>query len=120
MVKGVSILSRHMSVGEDIGKFTLLSQRVKQAMDTAIHKEPVHLKPSVVGVSPLNRQFSIKHVHFTILTSFIGDGHDPDRAAVGICREVRDPQKRLNLENHNMALAASSPLMPSVEKGAIM
>ena len=67
------------------------------------------------AVSPLNLQFSIKHVHFAILTSFIGDGHDPDRAAVGICRKVRDPQKRLHTENHNKTLAANSPLMPNVE-----
>ena len=89
MVKDVSNLTRRMSACEDIGKFTLLAERMQQAIDTAIHKEPVHLKPSLVGVSPLNRQFSIKHVHLWILQSFLSDGHDPNRPAVGICREVR-------------------------------
>ena len=32
---------------------------------------------------------------------------------------MRDPQKRLHLENYNMALAANSPFMPSVEGGAM-
>ena len=68
MIKGLSLLSRHMSACEDIVKFTFLAERVQQAIDTAIHKEPVRLKPSLVGVSPLNRQFSIKHVHVTILS----------------------------------------------------
>ena len=111
MVKGIAT--------GDNGKFSLLAERVQQAMDTAIHQDPVHLKPGEVGISPLNRQFSIKHVHSTILSSFIRDGHDPNRTQVGICREVRDPQKRLHLENHNKALAASSPLMPNVEERAI-
>ena len=59
-------------------------------------------------------------MHFTLLTPFLTDGHDPSRAAVGICLEVSDPQKRLHLENHNMALAANSLLMPSVEAGTIL
>ena len=41
--------------GADIGKFTLLAERVQQALATAIHKEPVRLKPCLVGVTPLNR-----------------------------------------------------------------
>ena len=115
MVKG----ARHMSACKGIGKFTLPAESLQQALATAIHKEPVRLKPYLVGVSPLNRQFSIKHVHRWILQSFFSDGHDPNRPAVGICREVRDAQKRLQLENHNKALAANWPFMPSVEEGAM-
>ena len=111
MVKGIDI--------GDSCKFSLLAERFQQAMATAVHQEPIRLRPGEVGISPLNRQFSIQHVHSTILSSFIRDGHDPNRTQVGICREVRDPQKRLHLENHNKALAANSPLMPSVRDNAI-
>ena len=111
MVKGIDT--------GDSCKFSLLAERFQQAMATAVHQAPICLSPGEVGISPLNRQFSIQHVHATILASFIRDGHDPDRTQVGICREVRDLQKRVHLENYNKALSANSPLMPSVRDNAI-
>ena len=100
---------------EDPTKLGRLAKRVEQAMALAINPEPVRLDPHMVGVSPLNRLFSIQQVHNTILRSIIQDGHDPGRPHVGVACEIRAPEKVASLVQYNEAMAARSPLMPKVD-----
>jgi len=111
--------ARKPSSLDDAGKEKKLADRVKEAMRSRVDPGELRLKPSSVGISPLNRLFSVHQVHNTILKSFWVDGHDPMRPQVGICCEVRDPAARLSLEAHNKAMSDNSPLMPRVEPGAL-
>ena len=88
-------------------------------MSQALYPHAIRIAPGAVGVSPLNRLFSAHQVHNTILRSFLEDGFGEERAQVGICCEIRTPAKRLALQTYNETLSATSPLLPSVDPGAI-
>ena len=81
-------------------------------MSKALYPQAQRLKPESLGVSPLNRIFSVQQVHSAILRSYVEDGFDPERPQMGICCEIRNPAKRKILQAHNESLAAMSPLMP--------
>ena len=110
---------RPKSSADDPSKLALLAERVKGAMGKAVYPDAKRIAPHEVGISPLNRLFSVHQVHNTILKSFVKEGHDPGRPQVGICCEVRDPAKRKSLEDYNVSLSQSSPLMPKTEPGVI-
>ena len=110
---------RPPSSEDDPHRRDLLAERVRGAMSRALYPRAMRIVPEAVGVSPLNRLFSVHQVHNTILKSFVDDGFDPERPQVGICCEVRDPAKRLALQAHNESLATMSPLMPKVDPCSI-
>ena len=105
---------RPVAENEDPTKANKLSKRFNDGMATAINPEPQQIDPRALGVSSVNRLFSIQHVHCTILQSMVADGHDESRPSVGICVEVRDKKALEKLIRHNQNLAATSPLMPKV------
>ena len=119
MASSSSVWTRPKSSSDDPSKLALLAERVKGAMGKSVYPDAKRLSPQEVGISPLNRLFSVHQVHNTILKSFVKEGHDPSRPQVGICCEVRDPAKRKSLEEYNMSLSQSSPLMPKTEPGVI-
>ena len=119
MASTSSVWTRQKSSSDDPSKLALLAERVKGVMGKSVYPDAKRLSPHEVGISPLNRLFSVHQVHNTILKSFVGEGHDPSRPQVGICCEVRDPEKRKSLEEYNMSLSQSSPLMPKTEPGVI-
>ena len=112
-------LTRSLSSAEDPSKSALLADRVRGALKRALYPEPRRIAPGDIGISPLNRLFSVHQVHKQILTSFVQEGFDPDRPHVGICCEVRDPGAREALERYNTHMSSQSPLMPVVEPGRI-
>ena len=114
-----SALNRPLSSVEDPSKSSLLADRVRGALKRALYPEPRRIAPGDVGISPLNRLFSVHQVHNQILASFVNEGFDPDRPHVGVCCEVRDPGAREALERYNMHMSSQSPLMPIVEPGRI-
>ena len=90
-----------------------LAQRVEQALERTTNKEPKHIHPSKVLVSTQNRNGAppnVQHVHHTILKSFITKGFDYSRPPVGICVEVKSPEGKLKLLEHNKKFLSPSCL----------
>ena len=114
-----SALNRPLASVEDPSKSALLADRVRGALTKSLYPEPRRIAPGDIGISPLNRLFSVHQVHNAILSSFVNEGFDPDRPHVGICCEVRDPVAREALERYNVNMSSQSPLMPIVEPGRI-
>ena len=119
MASASSVWTRPKCSLDDPSKLALLAERVKGAMGKAVYPDAKRIVPQEVGISPLNRLFSVHQVHNTILKSFVKEGHDPSRPQVGICCEVRKPEKRKSQEEYNVSLSQSSPLMPKTEPGVI-
>ena len=74
-----SVWTRPKSSSDDPSKLALLAERVKGVMGKAVYPDAKRISPHEVGVSPLNRLFSVHQVHNTILKSFVKEGHDPSR-----------------------------------------
>ena len=97
---------------EDPTKVSKLGKRFNEAMALALNAgSPMQIAPHLLGISKVNRLFSIIQVHSTILASIVKDGHDPTRPPVGICCETT-PESRKELFDHNVFLASQSPMMP--------
>ena len=111
---GGILVNRAAGRGEDPLKLRRIAKRVQEAIAAAVHAEPLRIDPRAIGVSPLNRLFSIQQVHNTLLASIVKDGHDPTRPQVGICVEIRDPAALKSLVNFNASMARTSPLMSKV------
>ena len=102
---------RTNTINDDPGEASKLAKRFNEAMALRLTPEPVYIDPRMIGISPLNRLFSVQQVHNVILKSVFKDGHDPDRPLAGICAEARDPAKLKPLVAHNEKLS-KVPLMP--------
>ena len=91
-----------------------LAKRVEKILEGALdYGEPRKLPPHYLGVSPLNRQFSVQHVHQGILASFKDYGHSQMRTQIGICVQHKAGSKTLaELRKHNEQLSDCSPLFP--------
>ena len=90
-----------------------LAQRVELALGKAIHKEPKQIDPKRILVSPHNRNGAppnVQYIHKTLLKSFLEKGFDYSRPSVGICYEVKSPEGKRKLVEHNKKF--TSPLMP--------
>ena len=74
-----------MRTGEDPQKILQLGKRYELAMSMALFNHATTLPPHVVGISPLNRLFSVQQVHKTIIRSFVNDGHIDDKPHIGVC-----------------------------------
>ena len=97
-----------------------LAQRVEQALERTTNKEPKHIHPSRILVSTQNRNGAppnVQHVHQTILKSFITKGFDYSRPPVGICVEVKSPEGKQKLLEHNKKFL--SPLMPPIVEDGV-
>ena len=92
MASTSSVWTRPKSSSRDPSKLALLAERVKAVMGKSVYPDAKRISPHEVGVSPLNRLFSVHQAHNTILKSFVKEGHDPGRPQVGICCEVRGPR----------------------------
>ena len=104
--------SRPARPDEDPSKVSKLGNRFNEAMALALNAgSPMQIAPHLLGISKVNRLFSIMQVHSTILASIVKDGHDPTRPLVGICCETT-PESRKELFDHNVFLASQSPMMP--------
>ena len=89
-----------------------LAQRVESALGKALHKEPKQIDPRKILVSQHNRMGAppnVQYIHKTLLKSFLEKGYDYSRPAVGICVEVKSPEGKRKLLEHNKKL--TSPLM---------
>ena len=106
--------NRKATPSEDPTKLLKLGRMYKEAMTLEIYKEPRPLKPHALGVSILNRQFSVQQCHTVIIPSIEKHSHVDDRTPFGICVWIRDPEKLKRLIDHNVKLSAGSRLMPTV------
>ena len=104
-------MSLGKSPGHDPVKATKLSKRFGEAMALAINPEPVTVDPRAIGISKLNRLFSVKQVHNVLLPSIHKHGFDPRRPLAGILCEVRNVAKLEALIAHNKQLC-EAPGMP--------
>ena len=111
---------RPSSSADDPSKRTFLADRVQGAMGLALHPAAMQIAPPRLLISTVNRLFSVWQVHKTILHSFIKDGFDPERPALGICVEVRSSEKLKALITYNENLASSTPLLPKVDLDTVM
>ena len=102
-----SAWERPQGTADDPSKYKLLSQKMAAVMKKAMYPTAMRISPHAIGISPLNRLFSVRQVHNTILRSFVQDGFSEDRPQVGICCEVRDSAKRRSLQHFNEELAAT-------------
>ena len=100
--------------GTSIGGIRL-AQRVEAALQRTRNKEPKQINPKKILVSPNNRNGSppnVQYIHRSILKSFLDKGFDYSRPPVGICVDVKPPEGKRKLLEHNRAF--TSPLMPSL------
>ena len=90
--------SPNISPDIDQGKFKKNAQRVEETLtEKVLFHEPKQLDPSLVLVSPLNRDGSplnVNHLHCRILKEFLEKGFDRTRPAVGICVKYLSEQGR--------------------------
>ena len=90
-----------------------LAQRVEQALKQSLNKEPKQIPPQKILPAVQNRNGAppnVQHIHKTILKSFLVQGYDYSRPPVGICVEVKSPEGKQKLLDHNKRF--NSPLMP--------
>ena len=90
-----------------------LAQRVEDALAKTLTKEPKQIDPKKILVSQYNRMGAppnVQYVHKTLLRSFLEKGYDYSRPAVGICVEIKSPEGKKKLLEHNKKF--TSPLMP--------
>ena len=81
-----------------------LAQRVEQALQQCINKEPKQIPPQRILVAVQNRNGTppnVQHIHKMILKSFLVQGYDYSRPPVGICVEVKSAEGRKKLLDHN-------------------
>ena len=98
-----------------------LAQRVEEALQRSLNKEPKQILPQKILVAPQNRNGAppnVQHVHKTILQSFLTQGYDYSRPPVGICVEVKSVEGRRKLLEHNKKFI--SPLMPPLAEDAVL
>ena len=93
----------------------LLAKRVESALGKAIYKEAKQIDPRKILVSQSNRNGAppnVQYVHRTILKSFLEKGYDYSRPPYGVCVEVKSPEAKRKLLEHNRKFI--SPLMPPI------
>ena len=75
--------NRKATPSEDPTKLLKLGRMYKDAMALQLDPEgPRPLKPHAVGVSPLNRQFSVQQCHTVIIPSIEKHTHVDDRTPI--------------------------------------
>ena len=94
-------------------KLQKLGKLYKEALAHAIH-ECMTLTPHHVGISKVNRVFSVQQIHTVIIPSVEEHTHVDDRTPICICVWIRDPDKLAELLRHNKRLSRGSRLMPTV------
>ena len=106
------------SVSKDVsqGKFKQLAQRVEDTLtEKVLFHEPKQLDPSLILVSPLNRDGAppnVQHIHFKILKGFREKGFDRTRPPVGICVKYLSEQGKKDLLEHNHRFTKGNKLLP--------
>ena len=88
-----------------------LAQRVEEALQRSLNKEPKQILPQKILVAPQNRNGAppnVQHIHKTILKSFLTQGYDYSRPPVGVCVEVKSLEGRRKLLEHNKKFMSPS------------
>ena len=87
-----------------------------------LFQEPKQLDPSLILVSPLNRDGAppnVQHIHFKILKGVLEKGFDRTRPAVGICVKYLSEQGKKDLLEHNRRFTKGNKLLPPVNEEAL-
>ena len=103
---------------EPQGSKRLLAQRVMEALEThGIHKAPRQIDSRKILVAPWNRSGAppnVRHIHETILKSFVTKGFDSNRPQPGVCIKYESQEGKAALLAHNKAFTSGNPLLPTV------
>ena len=99
------VFNRTDNGNDDPVKAVKMGKRFNEAMTLALNPEPSLVDPRLIGISPVNRLFSVMQCHNGILKGIIKDGHDPTRRAPGILAEVNEPLEIKALGDHRRNLA---------------
>ena len=112
-----------LSAVSDAGKAFKLAARVEKVMQTCINAEPKQLQPGALLVDLCNRDGAppnIQHVHQQILKSFVTQGFDRTRPAVGICVKYTSVEGKSRLIEHNRRFSAGTSLLPPIDESQAM
>ena len=66
-----------------------MAERVRGALALARHAHPIQLVPETVGISKVNRLFSVQYVHKGVLGGIMKEGFDPDRLDLAPTSDVQ-------------------------------
>ena len=112
-----------LSAVSDAGKAFKLAARVEKVMQTCINAEPKQLQPGALLVDLCNRDGAppnIQHVHQQILKSFVTQGFDRTRPAVGICVKYTSVEGKSRLIEHNRRFSLGTSLLPPIDESQAM
>ena len=104
-------------------KINKLAQRVEAVLQTCLNSEPRQIDPRALLVAPANRDGSspnVQHIHKGILASFIKNGFDRSRPAVGICVQVRSSEGKAALIEFNKRFSKGNELLPPIDEDLVM
>ena len=104
-------------------KIDKLAQRVEAVLQTCLNSEPRQIDPRALLVAPANRDGSspnVQHIHKGILASFIKNGFDRSRPAVGICVQVRSSEGKAALIEFNKRFSKGNELLPPIDEDLVM
>ena len=76
------VFNRTDNGNDDPVKAVKMGKRFNEAMTLALNPEPSLVDPRMIGISQVNRLFSVMQCHNVILKGVIKDGHDATRPAL--------------------------------------